>query len=95
MMLKKYQNPEVDLNEVDLKYYENKDGVNLKAPVKTAKKVSTAFNRKVYFAAQFACMDGDMKKPNGEPTRLSLALKKWGFGSKESARKFANNNKQA
>ena len=94
-MLKKYQNPEVDLNEVDLKYYENKDGGNLKAPVKTAKKVSTAFNRKVYFAAQFACMDGDMKKPNGEPTRLSLALKKWGFGSKESARKFANNNKQA
>ena len=28
-----------------------------------------------------------------KPTRLKLALKKWGFGSKEAAAKFAANNK--
>jgi hypothetical protein len=39
-------------------------------------------------------MAGPMKKPNGEPTRKALALKAWGFGSEESARKFANNNKK-
>ena len=27
---------------------------------------------------------------DGKPTRLKLALKKWGFGSKEAARNFAN-----
>ena len=95
MTLKKHQNPSGGLNEAGRKYYENKDGGNLKAPVKTAKKGSTAFNRKVSFAARFGGMAGDMKKPNGEPSRLALALKKWGFGSKESARKFAANNKQA
>jgi hypothetical protein len=36
-----------------------------------------------------------MKKPNGEPTRKALALKAWGFGSVESARKFANANKKS
>ena len=36
-----------------------------------------------------------MKQPNGNPTRLALALKKWGFGSKEAAKKFAQNNKKS
>ena len=40
-------------------------------------------------------MSGGMKKPNGEPTRLALALRAWGFGSKEAARNFANNNKKS
>jgi len=34
------------------------------------------------------------KKPNGEPARLKLALKAWGFGSKESARSFARTHKK-
>ena len=50
--------------------------------------------RRVSFAARFGGMDGPMKKPNGEPTRLALALKKWGFGSKEAARKFAAKHKK-
>ena len=41
-----------------------------------------------------AGMKGPMKKPNGEPTRKALALKKWGFGSVEAARNFANANKK-
>jgi len=40
-------------------------------------------------------MDGPMKKPNGEPTRKALALKKWGFGSVEAARNFANKHKKS
>ena len=30
---------------------------------------------------------------DGKPTRLKLALKKWGFGSKEGGGKFFANNK--
>jgi hypothetical protein len=40
-------------------------------------------------------MLGAMKKPNGEPTRKALALKAWGFGSVEAARKFANKHKKS
>ena len=36
---------------------------------------------------------GPKKDDKGRPTRLALALKKWGFGSKEAARNFANRNK--
>jgi hypothetical protein len=39
-------------------------------------------------------MKGAMKKPNGEPTRKALALKAWGFGSVEAARKFAELHKK-
>jgi len=39
-------------------------------------------------------MKGPMKKPNGEPTRKAIALKKWGFGSVQAARKFCNSNKE-
>jgi hypothetical protein len=39
-------------------------------------------------------MKGDMKKPNGEPTRKALALKAWGFGSVAAARAFANRHKK-
>ena len=35
-----------------------------------------------------------MKDKKGKPTRLALALKKWGFGSKEAARNFARRNKK-
>ena len=63
------------MNETGNKYYENKDGGNLKEPVKTAKKGSAAFNRKVSFANRFGGMDGDMEKLNSKPSRLALALK--------------------
>ena len=41
-----------------------------------------------------ASAKGDMKKPNGEPTRKALALKAWGFGSVAAARAFANRHKK-
>ena len=62
----------------------------MKAPVK-----SGVNPRRVSFAARFAGMMGAMKKPNGEPTRKALALKAWGFGSVQAARKFANAHKKS
>ena len=50
--------------------------------------------RRVSFACRFAGMKGPMKDSKGRPTRKALALKKWGFGSVEAARNFANRNKK-
>ena len=62
-------------------YYNRKTGGNLQAPVTTApsklKKGSKAYNRRKSFCARMSGVKGPMKKPNGEPTRKALALKKW------------------
>ena len=90
MVAKKYQNKSGGLNQAGRDYFKKTEGSNLKRPVK-----SGTNPRRVSFAARFAGMSGGMKKPNGEPTRLALALRAWGFGSKEAARNFANNNKNS
>ena len=64
-------------------------GSNLKAPVK-----SGTNPRRVSFAARFGGMAGPRKDSKGRPTRLKLALKAWGFGSKEAARAFAARHKK-
>ena len=89
MVLKRYQSKTGGLNEAGRKHFEAKDGGNLKAPVPKGKNP-----RRVSFAARFAGMKGPMKDSKGRPTRKALALKKWGFGSVETARKFAANNKK-
>lgn len=62
-------------------YYNRKTGGNLKAPVTTSpsklKKGSKAYNRRKSFCARMKGVEGPMKKPNGEPTRKALALRKW------------------
>ena len=62
-------------------YYNRKTGGNLKAPVTTPpsklKSGSKAANRRKSFCARMSGVDGPMKKPNGEPTRKALALRKW------------------
>lgn len=78
------------LNQKGRDSYNAETGGHLKAPVK-----SGVNPRRVSFAARFAGMTGSMKKPNGEPTRKALALKAWGFGSVEAARKFANTHKKS
>ena len=78
------------LNQKGRDWYNLAHGGHLKAPVK-----SGVNPRRVSFAARFAGMMGAMKKPNGEPTRKALALKAWGFGSVEAARKFANSHKKS
>ena len=90
MVAKEYQNPKGGLNEKGRKYFKNKEGSNLKAPVK-----SGTNPRRVSFAARFSGMKGPMKDEKGRPTRKALALKAWGFGSEAAARSFANNNKKS
>jgi len=90
MVAKKYQNPKGGLNAAGRAHFKKKDGSNLKAPVPKGKNP-----RRISFAARFAGMKGPMKDSKGRPTRKALALKKWGFGSVESARKFAANNKKS
>jgi hypothetical protein len=83
MVAKKYQNEEGGLNQAGRDYFKRTEGSNLKAPLSSGTNA-----RRVSFAARFGGMDGPMKDKNGKPTRLALALKKWGFGSKEAAHKL-------
>jgi hypothetical protein len=59
----------------------NAKGAHLQAPVTTPpsklKKGSKSANRRKSFCARMSGMEGAMKKPNGEPTRKALALRKW------------------
>jgi hypothetical protein len=87
---KEGKNPEGGLNQKGRDSYNREHGGNLKAPIKEGTNP-----RRVSFAARFAGIKGAMKKPNGEPTRKALALKAWGFGSVEAARKFANTHKKS
>ncbi len=89
MVKKMYQNPKGGLNEAGRAYYKRTTGANLKIPLR-----SGVNPRRVSFAARFAGMKGSLKNDKGEPSRLALALRKWGFRSKESARAFANKHKQ-
>jgi hypothetical protein len=61
--------------------YNRKEGSNLKAPVTTPpsklKAGSKAANRRKSFCARMSGVEGPMEKPNGEPTRKALALRKW------------------
>lgn len=51
--------------------YNRETGSNLKAPQ------PEGGPRKRSFCARFKGMKGPMKKPNGEPTRKALAMRKW------------------
>ena len=89
MVAKKYQNPKGGLNEAGRKFFKRTEGSNLKSPVKRG-----VNPRRISFAARFGGMRGSEKKPDGSPTRLGLALRAWGFRSKESAKAFANRHKK-
>tara|TARA_R110002096_G_scaffold342343_1_gene535331 strand:- start:42 stop:317 length:276 start_codon:yes stop_codon:yes gene_type:complete len=89
MVKKIHQNKTGGLSERGRKFFNNRDGSNLKAPVS-----SGTGGRRVSFAARFAGMKGAMKDDKGNPTRKALALKKWGFSSVAAAKNFANKNKK-
>ena len=61
--------------------YNRETGSNLKTAVTTPpsklKPGSKDANRRKSFCARMSGVEGPMKKPNGEPTRKALALKKW------------------
>ena len=76
------KNSEGGLNAAGRASYERENpGSDLKAPVsaKQAKKSKggKAAKRRKSFCARMGGMPGAMKKPNGEPTRKALALRKW------------------
>jgi hypothetical protein len=88
-MRKEHKNPKGGLSARGRAFFKRTEGSNLKAPVK-----SGTNPRRVSFAARFGGMKGSLLKDNGDPTRLKLALKAWGFGSKEAARNFAKRHKK-
>lgn len=89
-MRKEHKNPKGGLTEAGRQHFKRTEGANLKRPVKKGTNP-----RRISFAARFAGMKGPEKKPDGTPTRLGLALRAWGFRSKDSARNFAQRHKQS
>ena len=75
---KEHKNPTGGLSEKGRKYINKKTGSKLKRPVtKTSGLSKTEKGRKKSFCARMGGVKGPMKKPNGEPTRKALALRKW------------------
>ena len=75
---KVHKNPTGGLSQKGRDYINKKTGSKLKRPV-TKKSGLTASEkgRKKSFCARMGGVKGPMKKPDGEPTRKALALRKW------------------
>jgi phage gp37-like protein len=78
----KYKNPEGGMTKAGVDTYRREHpGSKLKTAVTTdpskLKAGSKSANRRKSFCARMRGVDGPMKKPNGEPTRKALALRKW------------------
>jgi hypothetical protein len=78
---KGYKSSTGGLTQKGRDHYNSQSGGNLKAPVTTPpselKAGSKAANRRKSFCARMGGVEGPMRKPNGEPTRKALALRKW------------------
>lgn len=78
---KGYKSSTGGLTQKGRDHYNSQTGGHLKAPVTTKpsklKPGSKAANRRKSFCARMGGVEGPMKKPNGEPTRKALALRKW------------------
>jgi hypothetical protein len=76
------KDPEGGLNRKGVASYRRENpGSKLKMAVTTPPSKldpdSKAAKRRKSFCARMSGMEGPMKKPNGEPTRKALSLKKW------------------
>jgi hypothetical protein len=79
---KEGKNPEGGLNQKGVESYRRENpGSKLQTAVTTPPSKlnpdSKAAKRRKSFCARMSGVDGPMKKPNGEPTRKALALRKW------------------
>ena len=76
---KEGKDPTGGLNAKGRASYKRETGGTLKPPVSAAqaKRSPKAAARRKSFCARMGGMPGPMKKPNGEPTRKALALRKW------------------
>ena len=91
---KGHKNPTGGLTKKGRDYYNRKHGSNLKAPVTTPpselKAGSKSANRRKSFCARMGGVEGPKYKPNGEPTRKTLALRKWNCEEVEINEKTCN-----
>jgi hypothetical protein len=75
------KDPKGGLTQKGVDKYNRATGGNLKMAVTTPpsklKEGSKASNRRKSFCARMSGVKGPMTKPNGEPSRKALALKKW------------------
>lgn len=76
------KNPEGGLNRKGIESYRKQNpGSKLSMAVTTKPSKldpdSKSAKRRKSFCARMGGMEGPMKKPNGEPTRKALSLKKW------------------
>lgn len=76
---KEGKNPEGGLNAKGRASYKASTGGTLKPPVsaKQAAKSPKAAARRKSFCARMSGVSGPATKPNGKPTRKTLALRKW------------------
>ena len=78
---KGYKSSTGGLTQKGVDAYNRQSGGHLQMAVTTPpsklKPGSKAANRRKSFCARMSGVDGPMKKPNGEPTRKALALRKW------------------
>jgi len=88
MVKKIYQNPRGGLNQRGRNFFRRTTGAKLRAPLRRG-----TSPRRVSFAARFGGMSGGMGTRT-KPTRLALALKRWGFSSKAEARSFASRHRK-
>ena len=76
------KNPAGGLNRKGIASYRaanpgSKLSMAVTTPPSKLKAGSKAANRRKSFCARMGGMEGPMKKPNGEPSRKALALRKW------------------
>tara|TARA_A100001201_G_C3985157_1_gene169869 strand:+ start:60 stop:344 length:285 start_codon:yes stop_codon:yes gene_type:complete len=90
-----YDNRGVDPLKITEKAYNRQNRKMRKENPGMGKKLTSGTSpRRVSFACRFGSMKGSMKDKDGSPSKLAKALKKWGFGSKEAARKFCRKHKK-
>ena len=87
---KGYKSPTGGLTQKGRDHYNRTTGSHLKAPVtkkpSELKPGGKAAKRRKSFCARMGGNKGPMKKPNGQPTRKALALRKWNCESIEQMR---------
>ena len=77
-MRKEHKSKTGGLTAAGRRYFKNKTGANLKAPVTgSVKRGSKAAKRRKSFCARMSGVKGPMKDTKGRPTRKALALRKW------------------
>ena len=89
-MRKEHKSSKGGLTQKGRDYFKRTQGSNLKAPIK-----SGTNQRRINFAHRFKGVKGPLKDSKGRPTRLKLAMSRWGFGSREAMRNFSERHKKA